>query len=282
VAREDELDELYALPPAEFVAARDALAKRLKAEGDAEGAKEIKALRRPTAAAWAVNQLARNHAGALGELLELGERLRRAQAKALSGRGAGMLKELLAERRASVERVARLAVRELGSGTAGAAQRDAIVATLEAALADPDAAAAVEAGRLSRELPAPAGFGLGEWSPSPVDDDGDEDEDDNEDTPRTDGDRERRRAQHAVDEKRGALRQAVDSADAAAREHETALREVERLSEQLDAARQRAERAAERRRLADRRAGVALDELDAAERTLRDLNVEERRSDAQR
>ena len=53
------MDDLFALPPAEFIAARDALAKRLKADGDATRAAEVKALRRPSVAAWAVNQVAR-------------------------------------------------------------------------------------------------------------------------------------------------------------------------------------------------------------------------------
>ena len=53
------MDELFDLPPTEFIAARDALAKQLKADGDAGAAAEVKALRRPSVAAWAVNQVAR-------------------------------------------------------------------------------------------------------------------------------------------------------------------------------------------------------------------------------
>src|SRR5688572_26545469 len=39
-------DELFGLPPEEFVAARDDLARRLRREGDAEAARRVKALRR--------------------------------------------------------------------------------------------------------------------------------------------------------------------------------------------------------------------------------------------
>ncbi len=54
---ETELDDLFRLPPAEMVAARNALADRLKKSGDKAGATAIKALKRPTPAAWALNQV---------------------------------------------------------------------------------------------------------------------------------------------------------------------------------------------------------------------------------
>ena len=304
MASEDEVGELYGLAPAEFVAARDALAKRLKADGDAGAAKAVKALRRPTVAAWAVNQLRRRHPRQLDELLELGERLRRAQAKVLTGGGAGTLKELLAERRATVERVARLAVGELDSaGGGGAAQREGIVATLEAALADPSDAEAVSAGRLAKELPAPSGFGVGDWSAAALAGDDDEGVEHHEHDQRVEGhdhddragrmgridrvddrsgkaraasEQQRKRAQRDVDEKRGALRRATDDVDAAQREHEAAEDEVERLNGALVAAQERATKAAEWRRLAERRAGAAAEALEEAERVLRDVSREYR------
>ena len=49
---DDEIDALYRLPLAEFVAARNALARRA---GDRAAA--VKGLARPATAAWAVNQL---------------------------------------------------------------------------------------------------------------------------------------------------------------------------------------------------------------------------------
>ncbi|MFL5380761.1 MAG: hypothetical protein ACJ787_22825, partial [Myxococcales bacterium] len=62
--------ELFAKPPAEFTAARSALAKELRKEGDEEDAKRVLALRRPTAALWAANQLARRDEEALEALVE--------------------------------------------------------------------------------------------------------------------------------------------------------------------------------------------------------------------
>src|SRR5436190_1528241 len=47
-----DVDDLYALDPSEFTAARDELAKESKDTA-------VKKLRRPTVAAWAVNQIVR-------------------------------------------------------------------------------------------------------------------------------------------------------------------------------------------------------------------------------
>jgi hypothetical protein len=55
----DEADELYGLALDAFVPERDALAKRLRADGRRDEANEVKALRKPSVAAWAVNQAVR-------------------------------------------------------------------------------------------------------------------------------------------------------------------------------------------------------------------------------
>src|SRR4051794_35497767 len=83
----DEADELYGLPDAEFTAARDALAKRLRAEKRREDADAVKALRRPSVAAAAINRGGREHGA--DEVLGAGEALWRAPEGALSGGGGG-------------------------------------------------------------------------------------------------------------------------------------------------------------------------------------------------
>jgi hypothetical protein len=153
-------DELFGLPPEEFVAARDELARRLRREGEAEAAKRVKALRRPPLSAWAVNQLARGPEGGLGELLAAGERLRAAHQAALAGEGAA---ELRAAAKAEREAVAALVLaalellREAGHPTTDAT-RDRVAATLHAAAASPEAAELVGGGRLTADLD-PSGFG---------------------------------------------------------------------------------------------------------------------------
>ena len=82
------LDELYGAPPERFTARRDELARQARADGDKDLAATVHALRRPTAAAWVVNCLARQAPDAVGGLVELGVRMREAQS-VLSGRRCG-------------------------------------------------------------------------------------------------------------------------------------------------------------------------------------------------
>jgi hypothetical protein len=154
------IDRLYGLEPGEFVAARDELARRLREGGDTAAAKRVVGLRRPTVAAWAVNQAARQHPELVAELIGTGELLRQAQRRALSGLRGGGLRSAGAERRVAIERLlaATAAVLE-ESGRSPEPHRDAIAATLQAASVDERAAAAVRAGTLARELAAPSGFG---------------------------------------------------------------------------------------------------------------------------
>ena len=56
-ALDAELDRLFQLPPAEMVAARNALADALRRAGDKAAAARVKALKRATPVAWAVNQV---------------------------------------------------------------------------------------------------------------------------------------------------------------------------------------------------------------------------------
>ena len=88
-------DDLYAVAPGEFTAARDLLARTLKAAGDKEKAAEVKALRKPSTAAWAVNQLARRYPERMDAFLKAGEQLRAAQRK---GGNAGLQEAMRAQR----------------------------------------------------------------------------------------------------------------------------------------------------------------------------------------
>jgi hypothetical protein len=159
----DAADELYGLPPEEFVPARDALAKRLRAEGDREAATDVKALRRPSVTAWAINQAARAHPEALEDLLSAGEELRRVHERLVGGRAdREALREAVdAERNAvsgfaaAAAEAAQAARRPLGPGTI-----DKIRETLHAATVDPDVRTALAAGRLEREAAAVSPGGL--------------------------------------------------------------------------------------------------------------------------
>src|SRR6266508_1645768 len=82
---ERAVDDLFTAPPEGFAQARDALSKRLKDQGDAGSARRVGALRKPVRSAWAVNRLAHEDRSAVEELLQVGEQLRLAQRRALSG-----------------------------------------------------------------------------------------------------------------------------------------------------------------------------------------------------
>jgi hypothetical protein len=149
-------DELYALSPAEFTAARDERARQARAAGQRDEAAAIKKLARPTASAWLVNQLARTAPDQIARLIAVGTALEEAQRNLVGER----LRELSTERRQVINEllphaaeIARQAGQPASQGTMGEVR-----ATLEAALADARARAAVQSGRLTKAL-AYAGIG---------------------------------------------------------------------------------------------------------------------------
>jgi len=138
--------ELYGLPPAEFTAARNARAG-LAAPALA---RQLKALRKPTVSAWAVNLLARD--GQLADAVELSAALREAQ----DDLDAAELARLGRQRRQLVAALAKQAVglAEEAGGSLSAAARDDVEKTINAAVMDASAAAAVLTARLVKPLEA--------------------------------------------------------------------------------------------------------------------------------
>ena len=137
----DEIaDELYALTPAEFTEARDEAAARAHRAGERPLAQQIRALRR----------LTRTHQAETAALLDLGRALRAAQ-EHLS---APELRDLLSQRHQVVLTLvdqARDDARNDGLHIGDGSTQE-LEETLQATLADPDAAAALEAGRLTTAL----------------------------------------------------------------------------------------------------------------------------------
>ena len=159
MASDDDIGALYRESPEAFIAARDALVKRLRDEDRGEEAALVKALRKPTVPAWAVDQLAGLDPDGLEELLAAGATLRRAQREALSGGNADALREATEARRSAVARLTRAAVDALrAAGRSEGPHVDEIAATLEAASIDPEAGERLRAGTLDRPLSAAAGF----------------------------------------------------------------------------------------------------------------------------
>ncbi|MFI1466685.1 hypothetical protein [Streptomyces wuyuanensis] len=149
-------DELYGLPPERFVEARGRQAAAARKAGDRALAGRITALRRPTLSAWASNLLVRSEPDRAAELLRLGESLRRAVQELDRDR----MRELGARRNRLVGALSRH-VGEL-SGAAGRPLGEStlreVESTLQAVLADSDAAEQWATGRLARPLTPPVGF----------------------------------------------------------------------------------------------------------------------------
>src|SRR5688572_1373311 len=148
----DVAGRLYALPFDEFVAARTAAAKAAAAESNRQLSQAIKALPKPSAAAWTVNMLAHHDPDTVRQLRDLGQTMQGAQA-ALD---AAALRELSRERRKLLTEAvsaARLAAEQQGRPVSAPVAAE-VEETLRAATADAAAAAAVQSGMLLRVLNA--------------------------------------------------------------------------------------------------------------------------------
>lgn len=167
-------DRLYGLTLPEFTPARDELAKSLK--GTPEAAR-VKALKKPSLAAWVVNLLVRREPEQVDQILSVGAALREAQA-ALSGDDLRALTRQRRQLTAAVTTSARRHALDRGQKVT-AAVSDEVEATLTAAMIDEAAAAAVRSGLLLKAL-ATTGLegldvtayvavpGAGDFTPTPL------------------------------------------------------------------------------------------------------------------
>jgi DNA-binding phage protein len=151
MATDEIADRLYALPIEEFTSARNDAAAELRKEGRREEADEVKGLRKPTAAAAAVNRLVREHRDQVEAYIAAAAALRDAQ---FAGKGDVAAATKL--ERETLDRLLRLASVDVRQ-------------TLQAAAVDDAAAEELRRGRLEREL-EPRGFGtlLSHARPAPA------------------------------------------------------------------------------------------------------------------
>jgi hypothetical protein len=266
-----QIDALYGLPPGEFTAERDALARRLRREGDRESADVVRGLAKPSAAAWLVNQLARRHPEEVGELLEAGAGLRRAHQTALAGGGAPALAAATDGERRAVGRLLQRARELEGEGAPSEATLARVRETLHAAASDEEARELIERGRLVRErravglgplafaasTPSPPHPRPAEPRPQPA---------------RLDAAAERDRARRLA-----AAQRAVEAARRDAEAARVAHDEREEDHRLALAEREAAEEERERARQAVRRAEEAVDAARGAEKEARARAREERR-----
>lgn len=269
-SRDRRVRELYTLPPDEFTSARDRLSKALRDAGDRDGAVRVRTLRRPTAAAWALNRGARVDRKLVEELFDTSDELRRVQS---GGAGSAALKEASAARRRAVEKLATLAKDVLGD--AGDAHEEDITQTLLAAATDEDVRERLRSGTLERAAAPKANFeDVGSLlvasagpprkrssnsapnaapQPPPVDV------------------RAVRRARNRVEKLEAEAIEAEHQAERAARAVREAERDAERLRRQADVAERGAAEAGRRAERARSKAGTARSRADEAAASLADL-----------
>ena len=264
---DDRIDQLYALPLAEFTAARNALAKALKG---AEAA-AVKRLEKPSVVAWSANQLYWRDRRTFDRLMASGKSLRSAQIAALKGRSTDLRKNTSEHRAALASALA--AATGIAKESGANPSPDALSRMLEALSLAPELPASP--GRFTEQL-QPAGFeALAGITPAPkphivtpppssgtagraakAHARGDDDEDERR---RAKAEAERRAAAEAT---LAQARKALDHAQSA----ET------RAASHVDVARQQLERAEAALEQARDVAGSARREADRAEAVLKDLS----------
>lgn len=227
-----DVDHLYGLDRSEFIPSRDALARELRSTGRRQEAAAVKQARKPTLAAWALDQVARRHPDEVEALLRAGAALTAEQEAALAGDAAG-LREAGRALADAVDRIAGLAAGFLD--TPSALQRERITTTLRAAATDEGAAELLRRGVLVEDLEA-SGFGLGGAATGAVS-----------------GAGSRAPSRRPPAPSRARASEAVDAA----------RRDLRRLQTEAEAAETRARRRAERAEAAVRRAAEAHREAEA-------------------
>jgi hypothetical protein len=148
-----QLDELYATPPDQFVAARDGLARDLERDGRDDDAATVKALRRPTVAVAAVNRAARERPDLVAELVDTGAELAHLQSGKTVDRNE--LRDLTRRRRAVLAELTGVAATPLARPDGA---RSSITATFDTASTDDALREQLLAGRLTHELAPTARF----------------------------------------------------------------------------------------------------------------------------
>ncbi|HPF80903.1 MAG TPA: hypothetical protein PKU75_08240, partial [Tetrasphaera australiensis] len=147
---------LYAVPLADFMATRTSLVAQAKADKDKALAARLGKLRKPSAAAWTLNQLVRARPDLVEEIESVGAQLRAAQAN-LHGTAITALRpardQLIADVLAGAGEISAGGGSSL-SGPAADEIRDSVIA----ALASAEASEAVTSGALTRALHY-SGFG---------------------------------------------------------------------------------------------------------------------------
>jgi hypothetical protein len=245
VSLDAAIDDLYGADLEEFVAERTRLARELRDAGDRAGAQTLTKLRKPTVAAWALNQLARRNRREVDLLLDAGHRLREAQAGALQGADRDAFEQARRtehDARSQLVREAEKLLRERGSAAGGTL--DQVAESLRAGAVSEEGRELLARGRFVQPLRA-QGFDLVSELAASV-------------PPPAPGRRAPSSRREAERKAKQALRKANDELRAA----EAAAREAQREAERRRAEADDAERAADEARSRVEAAAAAVEEAE--------------------
>ncbi len=131
-----DLAALFAAPPTEFVATRNAMVKQLRADKRREEATALAAIRRPSWTDWALNAAATDHGDAVSAFADAAAELREAQAASIEGRDGPDLRTALRALREATSAFARHASAALVSADRSPGAGD-LAARLSEVAADP-------------------------------------------------------------------------------------------------------------------------------------------------
>ena len=165
----DSADDLYGLPLEDFIPERTALVKSLRSAKRREDAAQVAGSRKPSVAAWTVNQLVRTQVKTIQALFEAGDELAQAQASAAAGqRTADAMRDAAQRQRDALDGLLEAATGLLGSDghAPSPATLERVADTLRAASIDEASRQQVAGGCLTQELHF-SGLGIGDLPVSP-------------------------------------------------------------------------------------------------------------------
>jgi hypothetical protein len=152
VTLEEALDQLYGVEPDAFVAERKRLARELKDAGDRQAADAVAKARKPTVAAWALNQLTRMHRRDVDLLLDAGHRLRQAQEGVVGGADRVTFEQAQKTERDALRRLTQQAAELLGGSSTQSLSQ--VKSTLRTAAVSEDGRELLARGRFTVPLEA--------------------------------------------------------------------------------------------------------------------------------
>jgi hypothetical protein len=253
---DEALDKVFAAPLHDFTATRNAVARELKGAD----AKAVKAVKKPNLSAWAVNQVAREHADDVASLFDVTDKLRTAQRRVLSGGKAASLREATDQRNKIVAVLTKRAAAILKRSGHGASTQTlaGITDSFVAVASDPEGAERLRKGHLERELEPSSVIDVGGGLTLVESRDDDDEAGETDAAPRDDA--AVLKAREALSKARATLKDARDAFKAANTESQHKNRDADEAERKAKLARQEADfagRAAEARQ-------ADLDEAEAA------------------